>query len=876
MQKQLIALTLSCLVAAAVNAADAKPNTSSSVWWEAEKPLHTNFPQPRSEAEPGGKILSEGLWIGVDENWKETPFLEYEVTVPQTGTYSFYVRKFWKHGPFRWRFDQQPWQQVGNDPALLDEEYIRMYWGANWVQAGKVNLTPGKHTLRIEVTDNVKPAFFDCFLLTTAPFFPMGANKPGEPLPAAPAGWFNFSQYDTLLDPSPIDLRYLNEKQAGENGFIQVHGENFVQRGKPIRFLGVGASREVSRMPREMIDTLAKFLARKGVNLVRYHSPFFHREGPQAGQVIDEDLDNLYYLIAALKKEGIYTHLSIYFPVWFKPGASGRFAGLTDQTPFAINFFNRDFQEMERDWWRELLTRRNPYTGRALKDDPAVMGVEILNEDSFFFWTFDYKNIPTEQMAILEGMFADWLARKYGSLAKAFIAWNAKHERDDLAACRAGFLPLWDLSREPITPRKRDTARFLAETQKKYFDGQYRFLRDEIGFKGVICGSNWRTASTRMFGALDKWTQVGCDFFDHHGYYGAWSKHEADGTISYASKSLSAWDSGPGEARRELQLPFLCATIAGKPGMVSEYAWIGHNDYRAELPLIVSALASQAGLDAMVLFALSSRPAWLATTKQSWPVLTPSSIAMFPGKALVFRKGLVAATEPQAMVTINVEDMLNLTGNDFTDPASNDANRAGEGRDTSRPGIEMEYFAYGKVAANFTTDKTGTRKPDITKFYDPEAGVLTSANGQIHWPYKRGIFTVRAPQTQGVSGYLARAGRVELPDMVVESPVPFGVVWAIAMDDRPLAQSRKILLQVMTEEKNHDFQTEGEPRRKIVDRGRSPLQVRELAGTVRFLRSDAAKLKVTALDINGCENGRAGTADAITLQPDTIYYLIEK
>ncbi len=874
MKKQLTLLTIGGIMAVILHANDAKPDSNSLLWWEAENTSRTNFPPPQPEAGPGGKILSEGLWIGVDENWKETPFLEYEINVPRAAEYSFYVRKFWKHGPFRWQFGSQPWQSVGSDPALLDEEYIRKFWGANWIQAGKVKLEPGKQTLRIEVTDNAKPAFFDCFLLTTAPFFPMGANKPGEPLPRAPTGWFNFPQFDTLLAPSPIDLSYLNEKQAGDNGFIQVKGENFVQRDQPIRFLGVGASREVSRMPHEMIDTLARFLARKGVNLVRYHSPFFQLEGPNAGQVIDEDIDNLFYLIAALKKQGIYTHLSIYFPVWFKPGGSGRFAGLTSQTPFAINFFNRDFQEMERDWWRALLTRPNPYTGRALKEDPAVMGVEILNEDSLFFWTFDYKNIPAEQMAILEGMFADWLARKYGSLAKAFEEWKANHKRDDLAEHRAGFMPLWELCQEPITPRKRDTARFLGETQKQYFDGQYQFLRQEIGFKGVICGSNWRTANTRLLGALDKWTQVGCDFYDHHGYYGAWSKHEPDDTVWYASRSLSAWDTGPGEARRELQLPFLSATIAGKPGMVSEYAWIGHNDYRAELSMIVSALASQAGLDAMVLFSLSSRPAWLATTKQNWPVLTPSSIGMFPGKALVFRKGLVAETEPQAEAFINVEEMLNLSGNGFTDTGANDANRAGEGRDTSRQGIEMEYFAYGKVAAKFTNGKTETRKSEIHNFYDPDLGLLTSANGQIHWPYKRGIFTLRAPQTQGVSGYLSRAGLVELPDMVVQSPLPFGVVWAISIDDRPLAQSQKILLQVMSEEKNHDFQTKGEPQRKIVDRGRSPLQVRELTGTVRFLRSDAPELKVTALDSNGCVKGNAGTADNINLQPDTIYYLI--
>lgn len=838
------------------------------VWWEAEKPLRTNFPAPKSEPGPGGDILSAGQWIGVQANWKETPFLEYEVETAQAGAYTFYARKFWKHGPFRWRFDDQAWQAVDNDPALLDDEYLYKFWGANWVQAGKVTLSAGRHRLRIEVTANTSPAFFDCFLLTTQPFFPMGQNKRGEPLPKPADGFQTFNNYDTLFAPSPIDLRGLNERVAGERGFIGVAGDHFVQAGQPIRFLAVCGSAEVAGMPREDLQTLARFLARKGVNLIRFHSPIIYKSGPNAGEIDDHALDNLFYLIEAMKREGIFTHISIYFPVWFRPGE--RFAGLKpDRVPFALNFFNRDFEAMEEGWFRALLTRPSPYSGKALRDEAAVMGVEILNEDSFFFWTFDYKNIPLEQMAILEGQFGAWLERKYGSFDKALATWQAPHKRDDAAAKRAGIVSLWDMFTGQPTRREQDTARFLAETQKNYFDRRYRFLRQELGFKGVICGSNWRTANTRIFGALDKWTQSGCDFYDHHGYYGGWGKTLPDGTTTYKSRCLSAWDGG-------LELPFLPATIANKPAMVSEYAWMGMNDCRAEMPLLVSALASQAGLDAITLFALASTPAWRSTTQHNWPVCTPSSLGLFPGKALVFRKGLVAET-PGATITVNIPAMLDLAGNSFLDPSANDANRAGEGKDSSRSEVGVEYLAYGKVAVEFSdTAANAVRQPEPGLFHDAATGVLRSANGQIVWPYKRGIFTVCAPQTQGVSGSLSKAGRIELPDLTVDSPLAFGVVWAVAMDDQPLAQSGKILLQVMSQEQNHGFVAAGEPERKVLDHGQSPMEIKNLAGTVRFLRSDAAALKVTALDINGCPVGAHGTAARIELAPGTIYYLIEK
>jgi hypothetical protein len=39
--------------------------------------------------------------------------------VPQTATYEFYARKFWQHGPFRYRFDNGEWREVRR-AALLD------------------------------------------------------------------------------------------------------------------------------------------------------------------------------------------------------------------------------------------------------------------------------------------------------------------------------------------------------------------------------------------------------------------------------------------------------------------------------------------------------------------------------------------------------------------------------------------------------------------------------------------------------------------------------------------------------------------------------------------------------------------------------------
>ncbi len=98
------------LVALAHRSRAESPDT---VWWEGEKPTETNFPKrtwfsPQNARE--ADLLSAGAWLS--NSGKRTgpeAFAKYRVSVPAAAEYDFWVRKFWKHGPFRWRFGEQEW-----------------------------------------------------------------------------------------------------------------------------------------------------------------------------------------------------------------------------------------------------------------------------------------------------------------------------------------------------------------------------------------------------------------------------------------------------------------------------------------------------------------------------------------------------------------------------------------------------------------------------------------------------------------------------------------------------------------------------------------------------------------------------------------------
>ncbi|MHB1035386.1 MAG: hypothetical protein ACYC35_11585 [Pirellulales bacterium] len=698
-------------------------------------------------------------------------------------------------------------------------------------------------------------------------------------------GWFAFTpKAEAFTAASGFDLRSLNEAEAGQGGFIAAKGSEFVhlKTGQPVRFWAVNGPAQ-SLQDRQSLRRNARLLAKYGVNLVRVHGGYFNENGEVDPRKVQHALD----VVQAMKAEGIYTHFSIYFPLWLKPkpGAAWLAGYDGNKNPFAALYFNPDFQAKYRAWWKAILLTPDPKTGRPLIDEPAVAGLEMVNEDSYFFWTFAPNNIPDPQLRILEKQFGQWLTAKYGSIDKALAAWKGQIvPRDNPAEGRAGFRPLWNMFSEKSL-RDKDTARFLLESQRGFYQETYKFLR-QLGFKGVITASNWATASPQVFGPLEKYSYTAGDFIDRHGYFSCNHKGQfAEWSIrdghTYTDRSALRFDpETPGKPKAFVH-PVMDPSYNRLPSMISETTFTRPNRFRSEAPLFYAAYGALQGTDAVVHFAMDAST-WTVKPgffMQPWTLMSPAMMGQFPAAAMTYRQGLVATGDELVALDLKIEDLLDLAGTPLPQDAAFDELRLKDVPQGTaiKPGNVIDplvHFA-GRTNVNFSETGGPAKLKSLTPFIDRTRKTVTSTTGQLRLDYGKGVLVIDAPSVQGVSGALRDAQNTALTDLAVAADLELGHIVAVSLDGRPLASSGKILLQVMSEEQNNRFQTEpvGSGKR-IVSIGQDPWLVKELSGTVKFKRPDAASLKVTALDHGGYPIKAVGNAGQIKLLPTTLYYLI--
>ncbi len=238
------------------------------------------------------------------------------------------------------------------------------------------------------------------------------------------------------------DVSYLNDGPAGSHGFIVVKNGHFVESdsGQRIRFLGVNLVAGSAFPNHADARIVARRLAKYGVNLVRLHhmdncwnnpkGTIWDLNDPDHRHINPRQLDRLDYLIYELKRHGIYVNINLHVSRQFSP-ADGFPASVSD-IPFSfdkrVDYFDPSMIELQKEYARQLLTHVNPYTHTAYTDEPAVLNVELTNEDSLVGdpWSslgHGLKELPQPFLGELQQLWNRWLAQRYGATTKLKAAW---------------------------------------------------------------------------------------------------------------------------------------------------------------------------------------------------------------------------------------------------------------------------------------------------------------------------------------------------------------------------------------------------------------------------------------------------------------------
>lgn len=661
-----------------------------------------------------------------------------------------------------------------------------------------------------------------------------------------------------VAEGSVLDFSSLNpHKPAGASGWIQADREghlNVGAEGKPQRFLCaslVPGGPNGGLPDKAEADRWVDQLKRTGYNLVRLHFIdailMTGRKGDFGFDPVA--LDRLHYLMARLKLAGIY---------WIVDGMTSDNGAIGNVQPH--RWVNRHslkerlfYDPMALEHWKQLVTtlwgRKNPYTELAPLNDPAMLGMILVNEGGMGFLATLKGSYPRE----LQKQFGEWQAiNRSGAVSEKEESGSLAQVPDEIRG---------------KSQRSRNFAAFIAEREIALFREMDAHVRVR-GFKGL-------TTAYDNFGFYHADVARGvANWIDMHAYQSLPSQY-ADAGSKMAQTSIF---DNVGRYGRELTN----ARQWGKPFTVTEYGQPFWNQWRHESTAWIPALAAFQGWDAICQFA--ELPVLLEYSKSGPPrrqAMYPFGVGADPiaraGErlaALLFLRGDVALSRVRVKLGLDPEQVF-ADGNawgQIPENLSRLALVAASGLDLSKSpppsksGQEIYFTLDSRPRSWVKKAENEALKRGILIGKDPverlkASGLLSRSNrtdlseglfetdtGQMLFdaPQKRlSIITERTVVLTQRSGS-AKGGGVELTALSLPATVAVG-----AVDNQVIERSRRMLVWVLTDAMNTGMEFAGPERTTLKTLGRFPPQIRAVIGQLAIKHSKAGELKVWAVDQAG-------------------------
>ena len=669
--------------------------------------------------------------------------------------------------------------------------------------------------------------------------------------PIAGTDWFEFTPQNDL-GPSVISMNDWLDKPAGKHGGVRMVGDAFqFEDGTPVKLWGTNLCYARRCAPtKENADLTAARFAKYGINGLRMHK--FCGEGlldaNDATKFDPQTLDRLDYFASKLTENGVYYGFSHTF--MFRPAPGNRasllaydeIANNMGGSTYALINIAPDVQDLMIQMVINLLSHKNPYTGKTYAEDPALSYIELQNEDDIFFFTTEdvLQKCPTYRKDLV-GRFSDWLKAKYATRDALAKAWGDALKAEETFEARnidvegnIGKMGAELPAQGGLRQRMLDNAAFYHDVQDKFYSRFVKAIRD-TGYKAPLCGSPWQAPPMlpHYYNLLSDY-EVG--YIDRHDYAGG------DNRLLYTMLKSP----GSGYLGCGLQ------QVADRPFGVSEWITVYPSLYSAEGPALMAAYGmGLQGWDSSYEFQSYAERGGFAKLAGSFPIGvwdadTPAQIGQFPALSRMVMRGDVKEGPVISTRSVSLPE-LQAGKLSFSDTMA----QSGDVKEFGGT-VPAAALAAGRVVVQFTKEPQPSTLPDMTKY--SKDGVITSATGQLTWDASdKGFFTVNTDGTKAVVGF-AEGRTAALGNVDITLQCPYASVFLTALDKgATLATGKRALLSAVARNCNTGF-TYFTPEGRYLDNGKAPILLEPVKALIHVAGRDIASVKV--LDFDGRETDR--------------------
>lgn len=498
-----------------------------------------------------------------------------------------------------------------------------------------------------------------------------------------------------------LDFSHLLDAPAGKHGFVRASkGHFYFEDGIRARFLGFNVATRSNTPDHETAEKLAERFASLGVNVIRLHAadapvrdeprtwascreaPLLDYESGNSRRFTKEGLNRFDYFFAKLKEKGIYIHIDLLVARTFQDGDGLDYPGAIPVGAKCYPTMNERLIELQQEYAQKFLLHVNPYTGLALIDDPAVMTIQLSNEESFIKGTGDTNDIPHLQPYREERQkrFNHFLLMKYHTRERLKEAWTYEGvcalgeeedpEKNTVEVVQGDFvqpindpLDAWDGAVSPA--RYADYMEFGIWMNRKYYQRMKDFIHS-LGCKVPIVCSNLLGGAADVYGHLDGDLMENNSYFNHPiPPFQDERVFTVAGPSEYVSTNPLTFQSGIGAVSTNMQTLGGTAVIQGKPYMFSEWNDYGLHPFRSTTFVHTVAYACLNDWDGLILYnhhtseKLDDQPAdEILSVFDCYN--DPAVICQWGFMASIFYKGLVKASPHRADIVYTQNDLRTL------------------------------------------------------------------------------------------------------------------------------------------------------------------------------------------------------------------------